>query len=94
MIGVRGHLLRIAKTFALITLFGVIASGATACNLKTKTTKTTPTTKTTELGAIKIGDSAPDFDMRNQDQLKMSLSEFRGKKNVVLVFYPADFTPV
>ncbi len=43
---------------------------------------------------LKIGDRAPDFSMRNQDQIKISLSEFKNKKIVILVFYPADFTPV
>jgi peroxiredoxin len=59
------------------------------------TGKTTPDTdKTTVQTGVDIGDTAPDFDLRNQDQIKISLSEFKGKKNVVLVFYPADFTPV
>lgn len=40
------------------------------------------------------GDPAPDLSLRNQDQIKISLSEFKDKKNVILVFYPADFTPV
>ncbi len=44
--------------------------------------------------SLKVGDEAPDFSMRNQDQIKISLSEFKDKKIVVLVFYPADFTPV
>ena len=41
-----------------------------------------------------IGDVAPDFTLKNQDQLNISLSDFRGEKNVILVFYPLDFTPV
>ena len=43
---------------------------------------------------LEMGDEAPDFTLKNQDQLNVSLSDFRGKKNVVLVFYPLDFTPV
>jgi len=43
---------------------------------------------------LAIGDKAPDFTLKNQDQLNVSLRDFRGKKNVVLVFYPLDFTPV
>ncbi len=43
---------------------------------------------------IKVGDEAPDFTMKDQDQADVKLSEFRGKKNVVLAFYPLDWSPV
>ncbi len=39
-----------------------------------------------------IGQLAPDFEISNQFRQKVSLSSFRGEKNVVLVFYPAAFT--
>ena len=42
---------------------------------------------------IAVGEKAPDFSLRNQDGEKVSLSDFRGKK-VLLVFYPLDFSPV
>jgi peroxiredoxin len=42
---------------------------------------------------IAVGDQAPDFTLRNQDGEKVSLSDFRGRR-VMLVFYPADFSPV
>ncbi len=42
---------------------------------------------------IAAGEPAPDFTLRNQDGEKVSLSDFRGRK-VMLVFYPADFSPV
>lgn len=42
---------------------------------------------------IRPGTSAPDFSLRNQDGDRVSLSDFRGRK-LVLVFYPADFSPV
>jgi peroxiredoxin len=42
--------------------------------------------------AISIGDLAPDFELVNQFGEKVSLSSFRGKKNVVLVFFPFAFT--
>lgn len=45
--------------------------------------------KPTELERVKIGDMAPDFALENMDGKRISLSEFRGKKNVVLVFYEA-----
>ena len=44
---------------------------------------------------LKVGDPAPDFELpghRNRE--KFRLSDLRGKKNAVLVFYPLDWTPV
>lgn len=41
----------------------------------------------------KIGNMAPAFTLKNQDGEKLSLKDFRGKKNVVLYFYPKAMTP-
>lgn len=41
----------------------------------------------TDLERVKAGDQAPDFTLENMDGKRISLSDFRGKKNVVLVFY-------
>ncbi|HEX7279023.1 MAG TPA: redoxin domain-containing protein [Solirubrobacterales bacterium] len=42
---------------------------------------------------IAVGEQAPDFTLRDQDGEKVSLSDFKGRK-VLLVFYPGDFSPV
>ena len=42
---------------------------------------------------LKEGNKAPDFTAFNQDGEKVKLSFFKGKKNVVLYFYPKDMTP-
>ncbi|MGD1703066.1 peroxiredoxin [Dapis sp. BLCC M229] len=42
---------------------------------------------------IKVGDKAPEFTLPSQDGTKVSLSDFRSKKNVVVYFYPKDDTP-
>jgi peroxiredoxin len=42
---------------------------------------------------IAVGDQAPDFTLRDQDGEKVSLSDYKGRK-VLLVFYPGDFSPV
>jgi len=42
---------------------------------------------------IAVGVQAPDFSLRNQDGEMVSLSDYRGRK-VMLVFYPGDFSPV
>ena len=51
---------------------------------------------------LEVGDEAPDFDLaatgdgagQGGPRKRVRLSEYRGKKNVVLAFYPAAFTPV
>lgn|GEM_PF-382416 len=43
---------------------------------------------------LEVGVAAPDFRMQSQDQVTVALKDYLGTKNVVLVFYPADFTPV
>lgn len=44
--------------------------------------------------AVKVGDEAPDFELNDQHNSPVRLSDFRGRKNVVLVFYPWAFTRV
>ena len=41
----------------------------------------------TDLDRIKIGQPAPDFTLEDSDGKAISLSDFRDKKSVVLVFY-------
>ena len=44
--------------------------------------------------SISVGQTAPDFTLKNQDQKEVKLSDFAGKKNVVIVWYPLDWSPV
>ncbi|HEX7355532.1 MAG TPA: peroxiredoxin [Mycobacteriales bacterium] len=44
--------------------------------------------------AVETGQPAPDFTLRDQEGKDVTLSSFRGAKNVVLVFYPLTFTNV
>ena len=44
--------------------------------------------------ALKPGDMAPDFTLPSTVGDKVTLSDYRGKKNVLLLFYPLDFSPV
>ena len=41
---------------------------------------------------LKVGDPAPDFTLRATDGKQYKLSEFKGKKNVVLAIYVLAFT--
>jgi len=43
--------------------------------------------------AIQVGDKAPDFTLPSQMGDNVTLSEYLGKKNIVLYFYPKDETP-
>jgi peroxiredoxin len=46
--------------------------------------------------AVKVGDMAPDFELSaviGQERTKFKLAEYRGKRNVVLAFYPIDWSP-
>ena len=42
---------------------------------------------------VKVGDVAPDFTLQNQDGEPTNLSDFKENSNVVLFFYPKDFSP-
>ena len=64
-------------TAILLTLFSVAALAQA------------PTAPTTSL---KVGDKAPEFELGDTTGNKIKLSEFRGKKNVVLAFYVLAFT--
>ena len=45
-----------------------------------------------EVLMIAVGSEAPDFKLASQFDSEYSLSEFKGKKNVMLVFYPFDWS--
>jgi hypothetical protein len=49
-----------------------------------------------ECGMLNVGDEAPDFELQGvigERREKFRLSDHRGQQNIVLAFYPADFTP-
>lgn len=73
-----------AGALAILTLAGCSSGEGTADG----------TSDVPEQDGLEIGATAPDFRLKNQDQETVVLSEYKGTKNVVLVFYPADFTPV
>jgi len=49
---------------------------------------------TDSVPTLKVGDRAPDFTLPSVAGGKVSLSDYRGKKNVVISFVPAAWTPV
>lgn len=47
----------------------------------------------TVTNALEIGEPAPDFTLMSTTGKTISLSQFKGKKNVLLQFYSMDFNP-
>jgi peroxiredoxin len=43
---------------------------------------------------INVGDRAPDLTLTSHLDKKVTLSKYRGKKNVVIAFFPLAWTPV
>ena len=44
--------------------------------------------------SIAVGQAAPEFTLKDQSMADVKLVDFRGKKNVVIMFYPLDWSPV
>jgi peroxiredoxin len=44
--------------------------------------------------AIETGSEAPEFDLEVDRESRVRLSDFRGRRNVLLVFHPFAFTPI
>jgi cytochrome oxidase Cu insertion factor (SCO1/SenC/PrrC family) len=70
----------IKKAFALMMLVALLSWTATAQQ---------PTPPKTNL---KVGQPAPDFTLTDTEGKPVKLSDFKGKKNVVLAFYVLAFT--
>ena len=68
---------RLLISLVLLVVLGVVALG-----------QQTPPGKTN----LKVGDPAPDFTLRATDGKSYKLSDFKGKKNVVLAIYVLAFT--
>ena len=43
---------------------------------------------------VEVGKEAPDFELPDSENGRTKLSDYRGKKNVLLVFYPLAFSPI
>jgi cytochrome oxidase Cu insertion factor (SCO1/SenC/PrrC family) len=68
---------------------GNTASTNTANGTQTGAATQPPSAPQTQL---KVGDPAPDFTLTDAEGQQVKLSDFRGKKNVVLAFYVLTFT--
>ena len=43
--------------------------------------------------SIAVGQAAPEFTLKDQSMAEVKLADLRGKKNVVIMFYPLDWSP-
>ncbi|MBI2816002.1 MAG: redoxin domain-containing protein [Acidobacteria bacterium] len=71
------NLWRVRTLFSIMALTVLLPALVGAADIKTK---------------VKVGDQAPDFTLPDQNNKQTKLSDFRGKKNVVLAFYVLAFT--
>ena len=69
--------MRTLRVFAACAVFAAILSAQQVAPPKTQ---------------LKVGDEAPDFTLPDTDNKPVKLSDFRGKKAVVLAFFVAAFT--
>lgn len=68
---------RTLLSLVLLAVFSIVALGQQQPPIKTH---------------LKVGDAAPDFNLRATDGKAYKLSDFKGKKNVVLAIYVLAFT--
>ena len=78
----KGIVTTLAGILLLLGLGGQLVAPVTAATQEEAITKTT----------LKVGDVAPDFTLLSDKWEQVKLSDFRGKKNVVLAFYVLAFT--
>jgi len=87
-----------SRKFLSLALF--VAFAVTACAQQPQTQTPAPASPKAQTAApptapkthLKVGDPAPDFTLANTKGERVKLSDFRGKKNVVLAFYVLAFT--
>ena len=77
--------MKLTGVFALILLFGLaLAMAQVSPAFGPKDGAGLPPT---DLDRVSVGSVAPDFTLESKDGKAVTLSDYRGKKNVVLVFY-------
>lgn len=81
-----------------LIVLAVVVPMLTQCSSATTGSKATAATASTakasavQPAVLKVGDKAPDFTLPDQFGKDISLSQYLGKKNVVLAFYVLAFT--
>jgi peroxiredoxin (alkyl hydroperoxide reductase subunit C) len=84
----------LALSLLLYLCFFAVSAGALSDAYKNNVYQTGKLKPTDSVLKVKVGDKAPDFTLPSVSGKKISLKNYRGKKNVVLSFVPAAWTPV
>lgn len=79
--------------FTALLLSACAGSGTNAPEKPLAAEEKPHASKEDESAMLSVGAKAPDFDTTDENGNAVRLADFRGKKNVVLVFYPGDDTP-
>lgn len=74
------------KDIVILGFVFCVSAGIPGCKKPVENVQDVP-------GVLSVGTQAPDFTLADQDGNLVRLADFRGKKNVVLIFYPGDETP-
>ena len=74
----------VSKLFTVLILLAALAPAPLCAQLGPKESGDL---RATELERVKVGQAAPDFTLEDVDGKGVTLSDFRGKKTVVLVIY-------
>lgn len=89
------RLLRLAWVIGVLSIFAFVSRAYAISEAFKENIYSLGTLKPVDsLLKVKVGDRAPDFTLPSLTGEKISLSQYRGKKNVVLSFVPAAWTPV
>jgi hypothetical protein len=78
----KGIVTALAGILLLLSLGGQVVAPVTAATQEEAVAKTN----------LKVGDAAPDFSLLSDKWEQVKLSDYRGKKNVILAFYVLAFT--
>lgn len=87
------------RTLQLAAMFAAVCVGPAGCSQPQskpsddEARRTAVAPPSPRDGLIPVGQPAPDFEAKDQDGNTLILSDLLKKQNVVLIFYPADFTP-
>jgi len=89
-----GKLVRISLGLSLLSLLpALIAVDAGGNPCVANPCAANPCAAKASIPAVAIGDRAPNFTLHSTTGKKISLSQFQGKKSVLLFFYSQDFNP-